>query len=54
MENEKTLNEIVNKLAEAIKSGVLKSTIERRLINNGASTELARKISRIAEIQSIA
>ena len=41
---------LITTLAADIKAGVTKSTIKARLLNNGASEELATKITRLAEI----
>jgi hypothetical protein len=50
MTTQEQLSKLTTSLAEEIKGGVLPSTIKARLINNGASEELATKVTRIAEL----
>ena len=46
------LEELTSALAEEIKNGILPATIEKRLLNNGAPVEMAKKVARIAELKA--
>ena len=54
MNNEQHLAQLTETLAAEIKAGILPKTIKARLMNNGASEELATKVARIAELEAAA
>ena len=53
MKSTEQLNQLTESLAAEIKQGVLPQAIKSRLINNGASEELATKLTRIVKLQGI-
>lgn len=52
MTTQEQLDQLTATLAAEIKAGILPQAIKARLVNNGASEELAEKVARIAELKA--